>query len=319
MALYKLSAFCRKLIIRGALIVLIAAVMPAAAHEVKIPVVVDTDVALDDLRALTLLLSDGHFQIKAVVTSDGACTPGKGAVNIRRALGFLGVDNIPVGVGRELDGPPPPWRPMSEAMGWAEIPDLDAAPPAITAVEVLDGVFRDIDEPVTYICLGPLSNLAEWLRGKPEARKKIGAVYYYGTFSDDGNLSWNTARDTLAAREVLQSGLNVYTCGRPDSLLLTFDSGLYDSLCRLTTSGAAFLKKLHAGEKVQNLLNRCHFVAWDETVALSLIEPAAVAFKPVESFQSLYYLESFDRRIARHVYLKTLNRERLTPWENVGP
>ena len=105
------------LIIRGIITVLLVAVVPAAAQDTKIPVVVDSDVALDDLRALTLLLSDGHFQIIAVVTSDGACAPDKGAVNIRRALKFLGVENIPVGAGAELESPAPPWRPMSDALG----------------------------------------------------------------------------------------------------------------------------------------------------------------------------------------------------------
>ncbi|MBN1213785.1 MAG: nucleoside hydrolase [candidate division Zixibacteria bacterium] len=308
MACCKITAFYQKLIIRGLVLILITAVVPAVAHDVKIPVVVDTDVALDDLRALTLLLSDGHFQIKAVVTSDGACSPVRGAANIKRALNSLGMDNIPVGVGRELSGPLPPWRSMSEAMGWADIQDLQVESPSITAVEILERVFGDINEPVTYICLGSLSNLADFLQKNPFVKNKIGAVYYYGSLLDNDNLSWNTARDTSSAREVLRSGLDIYTCSRPDSLLLSFDTEIYDSLCRLTTPGAAFLNLLHADEKVQSLLNRNHFIAWDETVALCLIEPATAEFKSVESPQSLYYLESFDRRVARHVYLQTLKR-----------
>jgi pyrimidine-specific ribonucleoside hydrolase len=317
MTSYKLLPFCHKLVIPGLLFLFLAGVLPATAQEAKKPIIIDTDVALDDLRALTLFLSDGNFQLMAVVTSDGSCSPEQGAFNIRKVLGFLGAENVPVGAGRKLDAATPPWRPMSEAMGWTDLPGNEINLPTKTSLEILDEVAQTIDQPLIYVCLGPLSNLAELLQSSPSVKYKIRAVYYYGTLFTDTVLSWNTDRDTTAAKEVLYSGLPIYTCGGADSLLLTFNKDLYDSLCTMTTPEADFLCRLHANERVQSLLKNDHFTAWDETVALSLIAPAVVEFQPVDSSNSLYALEYFDRRIAREVYLQTLEQGGPLQWKSV--
>jgi hypothetical protein len=88
----------------------------ATAAE-RIPVIVDTDVALDDVRAIALLAADRRIDLRAIVTSDGSSGPDVGAKNIGRVLAFLGLDDVQVGAGDTRDLPAPSWRTMVEALG----------------------------------------------------------------------------------------------------------------------------------------------------------------------------------------------------------
>ena len=71
-----------------------------AAGERRI--IVDTDAALDDLRALALLFARPHIRVLGIVTSDGSAAPEEGARRVREALRCLGRSGIPIGVGDVL-------------------------------------------------------------------------------------------------------------------------------------------------------------------------------------------------------------------------
>ncbi len=280
--------------------------VPASGHDAATRVIIDTDAALDDMRAIALILFDGHFEPLAMVTSDGSCAPAAGAVNVARALVFLNRTEIPVGAGRTLDAPAPPWRPMSEAMGWADLPGApanDAFEPAVGTI--LRALARE-NTPVIYICLGPMTNLAAALAADPSAAEKIGAVYFQGTPDGPGEGSWNTARDPEAAAAVAASGVRVLFCALPDSSLLKFDGPFLGRISALDSPAAEFFRRLHADPRVMELAGAGHFTAWDETVALCLIEPMLAGFEPDRPGCGAVRLASFDLRGAENVYLQTV-------------
>ena len=77
------------------------ALVPTGARAHTGPaVLVDTDMAADDARALALLLNCPYVNVLAVVTSDGASPPDVGVTNVCRMLGFLQQDGVAVGFGR---------------------------------------------------------------------------------------------------------------------------------------------------------------------------------------------------------------------------
>ena len=76
---------------------MLAALAPATAGAHTGPrVVVDTDMAADDARALAILLNCRYINVLAVVTSDGVSPPDVGATNVCRMLGFLKLDGVAV-------------------------------------------------------------------------------------------------------------------------------------------------------------------------------------------------------------------------------
>lgn len=279
----------------------------APAHEVRTPVIVDTDMALDDVRALALMLGSPHVEVKAVVTSDGSSSPEIGYQNVLRILEFMGAPEIPVGAGRRLDQPPPPWRGHSEALGWAELPPapMEESPP--NAVSVIARVVRNSEQDLTYVCLGPLTNLADMIRNYASERAGIQAVVYYGTPPGAAPQGWNTARDPEATELVSTSGIPVYFLHLEAGDLLRLDSELLEELEASGSAQSRLVRLLHRDERVRALLREGHLMAWDETVALYLDDPSLGSMSPIQGDYPLFTVSRWDRNAAGDAYLRLLS------------
>lgn len=94
------------------------------AHIQPVSVVVDTDMALDDMRALIMLLNSGAAEIRLIATSDGACSPQAGCLNAAMLLKYFNQERTVVAKGKESEKPAPPWRFWSEDVHWPDAADL---------------------------------------------------------------------------------------------------------------------------------------------------------------------------------------------------
>ncbi len=280
-----------------------------APDSLRVPVIVDSDVALDDVRALALLLADPHIDLRAVVTSDGSSAPATGARNITRVLRYLDHADVPVAAGDTLGLPPPAWRAMSEALGGAKLPSPGRNPGADAAALVRRTLRAEAGR-TTYLCLGPLSNLARALGDEAAIAAKIAVVYYWGTPPWEKELSWNTERDTTAARSVFESGVTVYAIYLDGPQQLIFDRPLYDEICKLPSRGAKLIELLHSAPSSREFLNRGHFRAWDESVVLCLLDPQVMELTVSARRPSVYLVSAWQPLIARRAYVETLVRTR---------
>ncbi|MBN2419355.1 MAG: hypothetical protein JXL81_08225, partial [Deltaproteobacteria bacterium] len=82
----------------------------AIAHDVSIPVIVDTDMALDDIRAITMLLNSEVARIPVFIVSDGVRSPDEGIKNLKAILEYFNRGDIPAAKGLGLDKNPPEVR-----------------------------------------------------------------------------------------------------------------------------------------------------------------------------------------------------------------
>lgn len=254
---------------------------PARAHVGRhIALIVDTDAALDDVRSMALLAQSEDITLLAVVTSDGACAPGPGARNMREVLSALQLVNVPVAPGVSLHLPPASWRAMSESLGWSELDTLstqaaqaDGGSPEFTAPALIIQTLKNSDAEVTYLCLGPLTNLAAALKADSSVASRIISVYYSGSPPNVAHPSWNTSRDLPAARAVFGAGLHIIPVQVADDDLLTFDAGILDQVCVFTTPAARLVCRVHTHEKVKRLVQSDHFRCWDEMASLCLLFP----------------------------------------------
>lgn len=192
------------------------------------PVVVDTDLALDDLVALAFLLSSKEADVRAVtVSGTGEVHCPRGLDVIRALLAVTGDEQVPVACGRStpLAGEhafPAEWRDLADH-GW----DMGLPPGAspatdLSAVDLLSDTLRPGG--VTLLTLGPLTNVAETFRAAPDLAQQVseivvmgGAVDVPGNVSVDGveasTAEWNMYIDPTAAAEVLASGAPVVLVG----------------------------------------------------------------------------------------------------------
>jgi pyrimidine-specific ribonucleoside hydrolase len=292
--------------------------VPGAGHGLRIPVLVDTDMGLDDVRALALILSDPHLDVKAVVTSEGSASPQAGLRNLRRVMQFLGRADIPLGQGEATGAAPPPWRARSDSLGGAPLPKAPAGVTAPTSGSVIMQTLQAGPDKLTYICLGPLTNLAAVLTRNPELGQRLQALLYAGTPPDDPAPSWNTARDLDAARTVFASGVQIFAFHlQPHPLRL--DAGLLRQIRDINTPAARLISLLYQHPQTKKLLGTKHSQAWDDTIPLFINDPALGRLELRAGTPPVKVLVKWDGDRSRAAYLEILRSsgQALAPRETV--
>lgn len=192
------------------------------------PLVVDTDLASDDLVALLFLLSSSEVEVRAVTVS------GTGEVRCPRGLeiaaGLLAVtghDDVPVACGRStpLAGDhtfPAEWRDAADAAWGLDLPVVETPDTAPSATDLLVETLSMGG--VTLLTLGPLTNPAEAFRADPDLPATMASMVIMGGAVDVGgnvyteddsppSAEWNLYVDPVAAEEVLASGAPITLVG----------------------------------------------------------------------------------------------------------
>ena len=200
----------------------VAVPSPSAALAGRRPIVLDTDLAADDIFALLVLARDPRVDLRGVTiagTGEVHCAPG--IRNARRALAALGVTGVPVACGRENPGPngrsfPPEWRAGADAFYGLDLPaGVGETDSTETAPELLVRLARDATEPLTLVTLGPLTNVADAAALDPAFASRLAGIHSMaGTIDDPGNIDyggttaadgveWNVGADPDAMAAVL--------------------------------------------------------------------------------------------------------------------
>jgi pyrimidine-specific ribonucleoside hydrolase len=195
-----------------------------AASRARVPMVVDTDLAADDIVALYYLLSAPTVRLLAVtVSGTGEVTCPRGVEIAARLLTSMRRSDVPVACGRgsPLSGHrafPSEWRAAAVDAYGLSLPTLSAPPPPLDADQLIADAVHDAGEPITLLTLGPLTDVAGALDAHPGLGEELagivimgGALHVSGNVQPDGasaplGAEWNLYIDPDAAATVLGSG-----------------------------------------------------------------------------------------------------------------
>ena len=185
------------------------------------PVILDVDPGHDDAVALMLACGSPELDLMAVTTVAGNVALEKTTRNALRVLSLIGHTGVSVAAGASE----PLHRPLRTAedihgesgLDGPEIPEATFGPDERDAVALIADKLRDSPEPVTLVPVGPLTNVAAFLREHPGLREKIAHVSLMGGSIGLGNTTpaaeFNIFVDPEAAREVFDSGLPITMSG----------------------------------------------------------------------------------------------------------
>ena len=183
-----------------------------------LPVLLDVDTGGDDALALLLAMASPALDVRGITCVAGNCALEQVVTNTLTLLDAIEAPPVPVAAGMDRpileSGLPAPPLHGGDGMG-----DLGLGAPRRSrvddhAVEFLRRTLSDAEEPMTIICLAPLSNIAMLLRMYPRIGEKIERLYVMGgTYAAPGNTTpaaeFNVRYDPEAAAVVLHSGLPV--------------------------------------------------------------------------------------------------------------
>lgn len=210
---------------------------PAAEKRADaVPVVVDTDLAPDDLAALALLLRHPDVRVLAVTVPQTGELDCRGTGLLGDFFEALEVEPPPVACGttsRGEDGVmfPPDWGAgalMESGLPRDDVPS-DLTPVRTPAATLLARLARRHDD-LHVVALAPLTEVAAVLREDPEAYARLGGIITMAGSVDspshaDGVAEWNAGADPAPFAEVLAGPVPVTVVpddpvplGAPDGL-----------------------------------------------------------------------------------------------------
>ncbi|MBN2891935.1 MAG: nucleoside hydrolase [Bacteroidales bacterium] len=145
----------------------------------KYHLIVDTDGAIDDFRAITMFLAMSDVRVLAITTSQGTLFPETSAIKVAALLQDFYNEGIPVGVGKLTDFELPVWSEFNKNIIWGEneknIP-IDDFP---KATDLLSSTLKNYDYKVTLIALGALTTYADWLSENHDYISKVEKIIWY--------------------------------------------------------------------------------------------------------------------------------------------
>jgi len=171
-------------------------------HSDRTKLIVDTDMGLDDARALFVLAGAPGVDVEIVMSVEGSTAAGKGADNAIGLLETAGLADVEVFRGRSYPAlAAPPWRARAESLGGIAFPPPRALTQAPLDKDAASRV-ANVLPGATVVALGPLGNIAriEWLRGGALRETRVIIPAHIDAATARG---WNLERDPEAAAAVL--------------------------------------------------------------------------------------------------------------------
>jgi len=265
----------------------------ANAHsgKARFHVIIDTDGAADDLRAICMLLSNREVETLAITTSEGALKPADAALKVTALLHHFYHEGIPVGVGRALDISPPAWRQQSEEIVWGDAANI--AVPVQPAKDLIIQTIEEEDEKVIFICLGTLTNLNDVWTVRPDLKDRIEKVIWYNS-SANPLRGANYDADRTSADKALASGVQVDIVSGEGAQEITIDGQYLEMVSRVENTYAKKMVETHNTGVLKPVTESRHMKMWDDLTVVYLFAPELFASVNISQTVSAYSLANVD-------------------------
>lgn len=216
------------------------------------PVLIDTDMGVDDAVAMVLALCAPEIDLVGVTSVGGNVSLDQVTQNIGRLLSGLRLDSWPV-LGRGLDQDQPGLQDATHVFGSDGLGDVDLPVPSDFAVESFLDVYEQLIEAhghaLRIVAMGPLTNLAAVMTERPGLLEKVGQIVVMGgAFWCQGNVTpyaeFNFYRDPRAAQTVLTSRLPITVVPLDVTVQVALDESHTAHLSRSGTRGGELLARM---------------------------------------------------------------------------
>lgn len=244
----------------------------AFAHsgKPKYHVIIDTDGAVDDMRALSMLLSGNDIRVLAITCSRGSLMPGEVCTKVSALLAAFHHEGIPVGVSESAGTGLPAWADFARSIQWGHETDSRHLISPGNSLEVLNNTIEEYPDPVTLIALGSLETYAHWLKSHPEVSGKIDRIIWYSDHNITAEFNYQISPE--AFDYIRESGVLLeIVSNNSDTRVIDQD---YLNMIRNTRSVYANqIEYVHSQTPVINRIHDGHLSVWDDMVPLYLTLP----------------------------------------------
>ncbi len=289
------------------ILILVTANYRLAAHSGKpqYRVIIDTDCAIDDFRAITLLLASQEVEVLGITTSDGTLDPGCGKRKIKSLLRDFHHEGIPAASGDIMLKKIPGWREFNKNISWSkeELPENTGN--ILNATELITETIKSETKQVTVTCLGSLTNIAQAIRKDTSIGKNIQRIICYnGTPDITEGTNYNF--DRKSADFILNSGIKVDIVSNPDQDIFRLNSIFMDSISNLNSIYARRIFQVHQQKELRNPLHKGFLNLWDDLIPLYLVSPVIFNINNTPGYDSVRTVIPADMSRLKSEYIDVL-------------
>ena len=240
-----------------------------AEGPIKHRVIIDTDCAPDDLRAINLLLSSASTEVLAITSEDGVLEPDEGYLKIISLLKEHGHQGIKTSRGIVSKNEAPEWRDIAKEADWGNEPISYEEPMEVK--EFLVKTIESEEKPVDIICMGPLTNIANAILMKPSVKKNISKIIWFDQCQPE--VVWtNFGMDCLSGDYLLKTQIPVYRIMANEDAP-EFSESFLNEIGKIQTPYARKIYHSHSKDTIKEKIREGQFKLWDDLTALYLYYP----------------------------------------------
>jgi inosine-uridine nucleoside N-ribohydrolase/formylmethanofuran dehydrogenase subunit E len=283
------------------LIILIVVFCRASAIGTKDihPLVIDTDCAIDDMRAISIILSQPDIHVAGIVVTEGTLLPAEGAEKVRALLHGFAMDTIPVVCGKTYNKTEPLWRNFNRSLSWGKTPS--ARKPVPDAIPWLQNLLQPGNEKITYVCLGPLSTLEAAITGKPTLQAQLYRIIWYNESIGSGE-GFNYTFDKSSADSIIALKVRMDLISNLGDREAFLDSSIYDVSKKNTTPLSRILSQTGSQPAILENHHPHHLALADELVSAYITNPELFDMTVMHPQVYIRYNKEYDLQSVKEAF-----------------
>lgn len=248
----------------------------------KYHVVIDTDGAIDDMRAISMLLAGNDIRVLAITCSQGTLMPNTIYEKVLSLLACFHHEGIRVAVSEKTKFELPPWSGFARNISWGKESELLNKKNAINSTKLLDKVSKNYKNKITLIALGSLQTYADWIKSNPQNASKIERIIWYNNSDLVNGFNYKASPESFEFLKSSSISLEIVSANKEK---LTLNQAYLNELHNCNSVYAKQIVKTHNQTIVQKKISQNHLKLWDDLVPLYLTIPLIFDVKEKDSLK----------------------------------
>ena len=244
----------------------------AFAHsgKPKYHVIIDTDGAIDDMRAISMLLSGNDIRVLAVTCSQGTLLPETVFIKVNSLLSVFHHEGIRVGISEEVNAKLPAWSSFARDIQWGDKIEILNLNTRRKSIELLSNTIDNYPNKVTLIALGSLKTYADWIKENRNVVEKIERIIWYNNHNIVEGFNYKVSPESYDY--IIQSGIKLDIVAEYNNEL-NVNQDYLNHLQNASSRYASQIADVHSQPSLTEKINDNHLHLWDDMVPLYLIVP----------------------------------------------
>lgn len=266
----------KKILVSALLFVLITCSWGSPMHfKLNHTVIIDTDCNPEDMRALILLLSTPHINVRGIIVSGNTADAELGLREIKTLLRNMNMDTVVTGI-------------------------------SINDDQLYRDIISKVNEKPMLVALGGLTNIALMVRNDPGIKEKIEELIWYNN-SVKPLQGYNYELDKVAAEYVLNSGLPVDVISDPGYKNSVFNTSLTSVSAKSSSDASKLFAVTFRSPAKQGSSKNPGFKIGEELAAVALANHELFEMAPTFERSVIHYITRYEMAAVNDVITDLLN------------